>query len=318
MKMIYSFPPSLSPGDTIGIIAPAAQLQDKRDLETGISILTDMGFELKFPRDLWPGAGYLADSDQNRAEEFNRLWADPEVDGLLALRGGYGCLRMLEMIDLDLVKARPKMLIGFSDLTVLHSYLFSNTGICSLHGPVLTSLASLSRNSLERFFQSLTGKWAVPLGEKRATIKKIEILQGDQSCSGRLLGGNLCSLMTLIGTQFEPQWDKAILFLEETGEALYKMDRMLTQLVLTGKLNKLSGLILGDFSPNKGLDKIEQLRHQEYIWKRVLDLLPNTEFPIWGGLPIGHGHENMTLPHGAWATMDVNKAQLLFDPGLGV
>lgn len=300
-------PAPLKPGDIIGIIAPAGQIRDRQGFDSGIRLLAEMGFEPRFPRELWPGTGYLADSDANRAEEFNRMWADPEVSALLALRGGYGCLRMAAMIDLQQVRSQPKLLIGFSDITVLHNYLCRQTGLISLHGPVLSSLATSSRDAIERFVQCLRGNWRTPL-----QIKGVEVLRGDEETQGRLMGGNLSSLLTLLATPFEPDLAGSLLFLEDVGEPLYRIDRMLTQLWLAGKLHHLSGIILGDFSLGPDMEPLEKIRHHEAIWNRVLQLTADTQIPVWGGFPIGHGPANMTLPHGAKTIMDSRNGRLCF------
>ncbi len=305
--MEQHIPAPLKAGAVIGIIAPAGQIRDQKGFDTGIRLLAEMGFEPRFPRELWPGTGYLADTDANRAEEFNRMWADPEVAALLALRGGYGCLRMAMMVDIMQVRNQPKFLIGFSDITVLHNYLCQQTGLISLHGPTLSTLATSNRDSLERFHQCLTGKWRTTL-----QMKGVEILRGAEEATGRLIGGNLSTLLTLLGTPFEPEFAGRVLFLEDVGEPLYRIDRMLTQLWLAGKLQKLAGIILGDFSLGNDMETTEKIRHHETIWNRVLQLTSGTQIPVWGGFPVGHGPANMTLPHGAEAVMDSRNGQLCF------
>lgn len=300
-------PPPLKPGAVIGIIAPAGQLRDRNEFNTGIRLLTEMGFEPRFPRELWPGTGYLADTDASRAEELNRMWADDEISALLAMRGGYGCLRMAGVIDLEQVLKKPKMLIGFSDITVLHNFFCQQTSLISLHGPTLCSLSKSSKDTLERFYQCLTGNWRVPL-----QLKGVEVLRGDEEARGRLIGGNLSTLLTLLGTPFEPEFQGRIIFLEDVGEPLYRIDRMLTQLWLAGKLQKIAGIILGDFSYNNDMETNERIRLHEAIWNRVLQLTSGTQVPVWGGFPVGHGPENMTLPHGAESVMDSRNRSLYF------
>lgn len=300
-------PTPLKPGSVIGIIAPAGQIRDQTGFEAGIKILMEMGFEPRFPRALWPGTGYLADSDANRAEEFNRMWADPEVSALLALRGGYGCLRMTERIDLAQIRRQPKFLIGFSDITVLHNSLQQQTGLISLHGPTLSTLATSDKDSLERFHQCLTGNWRAPL-----QCRGVEILRGGDEIRGHLIGGNLSTLLTLLVTPFEPNYTGRILFLEDVGEPLYRIDRMLTQLHLAGKFDKIAGIILGDFSLNQAMETAEKIRHHEAVWNRVLELTADSGIPVWGGFPIGHGAANLTLPHGGETIMDSGSGKLFF------
>lgn len=300
-------PAPLKPGALIGIIAPAGQLRDREGFDAGIRILAEIGFEPRFPRPLWPGTGYLADSDPSRAAEFNRMWADPDISALFCLRGGYGCLRMAGMIDLSEVRRHPKLLIGFSDITILHTHLFEQTGLISLHGPTLSTLARSDRDSLARLHQCLTGNWHAPL-----QCKGVEVLRGGEPIRGHLIGGNLSSLLTLPATPFAPDYTGRILFLEDVGEPLYRIDRMLTQLHLAGSLQQVAGIILGDFSLHREMETAEKIRHHQAIWNRVLQLTANTTIPVWGGFPIGHGTTNLTLPHGAEAVMDSKNGKLLF------
>jgi muramoyltetrapeptide carboxypeptidase len=297
----------LKKGDTLGIIAPAGQLSDINRFHKGIAVLREMGFNVAFPRDLWPGHEYLADSDENRAAEFNRLLGDPEVAALIALRGGYGCLRMLDKIDLALVATHPKMIIGFSDITVLQNYLYEKAGLISLHGPVVISLGDAAPPTLERFFLCLTGRWDEPV-----VVKKIEILRDGPTLTAPLVGGNLASLTSLLGTPYDFSWDDKIVFLEDINEPAYRVDRMLTQLSLADKLDKLAGLIVGDFSGLYPGNSAQQMSYLETLWKRILELCRKSDFPIWGNFPSGHSQYNLTLPLGALTQMQSGKSQLLF------
>jgi muramoyltetrapeptide carboxypeptidase len=300
-------PIPLKRGDTLGIVAPAGQLPDTKRFFSGVTMLREMGFNVMFPNDLWPGKEYLADSDENRASEFNSLFCAPEVKALIALRGGYGCLRMIDKIDLDLVSTHPKMVIGFSDITVLQNYLYQKAGLISLHGPVVTSLVNTSSSALERFFLCLTGRWDDPL-----EVKRIEVLRDGPALTAPLLGGNLASLISLLGTPYDFSWDDKIIFLEDINEPAYRTDRMLTQLSLAGKFDRLAGLILGQFSGLYPDDGMQQIRYLENVWSRILELCGDSEFPIWGNFPFGHCQHNMTLPLGALAQMQGEKSRLLF------
>ena len=300
-------PKPLQKGDCIGIIAPAGQIRDTEGLKQGIIILQEMGFEVKFPRNLWPGKGYLADTDSNRAKEFHKMLADDEVSALLALRGGFGCLRLLPLLDFETIRKNPKPLIGFSDLTILHNVLYQKSKVLSFHGPMLSSLGSCSSESLQRFHASLTGNW-----DKTIQSRDIEILRGGDTVSGNLRGGNLCSLISLLGTPFQPDFSNSILFLEDIGEPLYKLDRMFSQLAQCSILSQPSAILLGDFSPSCEMDSLESIRFHEEIWTRVLELTENTSIPIWGNFPIGHGSNNLMLPHGSFANASSCQASLSF------
>lgn len=300
-------PPALRSGDCIGIIAPGGPLRDIIKLEQGVTILNEMGFEVRLPRQLWPGTGYLADNDSNRALEFHRMWCDPEISAIMALRGGFGCLRLLPLLDKDELLRKNKLFIGFSDITILHQALFQTNNMVSLHGPMLTTLSSSSRDSIARLHASLTGKWNAPVQDR-----KIEILRGGDPVQGTLIGGNLSSLISLLATPLDLDWSGSILFLEDTGETLYRLDRMLTQLAHCGKLYQPKGIILGDFSESPDQDRLESIRFHEEIWTRMLELTESTQIPLWGNFPIGHGNDNLPLPHGATALMDSSQALLSF------
>ncbi len=306
--MIPAFqPPTLQKGEQIGIIAPAGQLRDRTVMEQGISILRDMGFHAKLPRSLWPGKNYLADSDTNRALEFHRMWADPEISAILALRGGFGSLRLLPFLDKNEISRHRKLLIGFSDITILHQAFDNSGGMISFHGPMLTTLSTQDSKSLARFHACLSGKWQVPIH-----AADIEVLRGGDPVQGRLTGGNLSSILSITGTQYDQDWQDGILFLEDIGEPLYRLDRLFTQLALCGKLAQVKGILLGDFSMTLDWEKLESIRFHEQVWERVLELTAQSKIPVWGNFPTGHCPTNMTLPHGAEAIMDSSQPLLSF------
>ncbi len=307
MKKSLLIPQGLKKGDCIGIAAPAGQIFDTEKFQQGIAVLREMGFCPVFPRELWPGdTKYLADSDKERAKELMQLFADNTIKAIIAARGGYGCLRLLPYLDFTSIRRHPKMFFGFSDITVLLHQLYARSGCLCFHGPVVTSLSRLDKTARSHFFHAISGK---PLAPFRP--EKLEVLREGYAATGRLLGGNLCSLLTMLGTQYVPDLTGCILFLEEINEPLYKIDRMLTQLALTGTLKNISGLILGDFSlQNHNDDPLAKLRYTEHIWQRVLEVTKHSSFPIWGNFPIGHITANMTLPFGGQATMDQQTAML--------
>lgn len=302
------YPMPLKKGDTLGIIAPAGQLHNETRFLRGVAILQKMGFQVKFPSKLWPGKEYLADTDENRGAEFNRLIKDVEIKALIAMRGGYGCLRMLDKIDIDLVSRNPKILLGFSDITILQNYLYEKTGLVSLHGPVVNSLSETHKDALARLHHSLTH-----VRSNSIDSPEIKVLREGPTVTAPLIGGNLASLVTLLGTRYDSSWDNKIVFLEDVNEPLYKIDRMLTQLKLAGKLDNISGLILGDFSNSKNRSETETHHFSKLLWTRVLELCgDNREIPIWGNFPSGHSSGNFTFPLGAVATMENGKTRLFF------
>jgi muramoyltetrapeptide carboxypeptidase len=300
-------PPSLKKGDVIGIVAPAGRVADPDRFSKGIRILHDMGFEPLFPRELWPGVGYLSDTDQNRADELMRMIVSTEVKAIMAARGGYGCLRTLAHLDFEQLRKNPKPVIGFSDLTILLNRICFHGGLLCFHGPVVTSLTDCTSAALERLYYSLSGNF-----RKAVKTTGIEVIRGGDEVQGVLAGGNLSSLMTMIATPYDLDLRDTILFIEDVNEPIYKVDRMLTQLVLSGKLNEINGLIVGDFGMDEEFDAISKLRYTEAIWNRILELTDQASFPIWGNFPVGHFNNNMTLPLGLHAIMDSSTTTLSF------
>lgn len=288
-------PPWIRRGETIGLFCPAGPVRDPQQLRAGIRRIQDMGFAVKISGPVEPIEGYLAAGDAERAANFHRLWSDDEVRAILAIRGGFGCLRMVEMLDWELVRLHPKWLVGFSDVTVLLQGCLDRANLVAVHGPVATSLARSDEASQAALFALLTGCF-----DDRIKPQGVEVLRGGQG-KGRLLGGNLTTLVHLLATPWDASWEGAILLMEDTNEPLYRLDRMLTQLALAGKLRHLAGLILGEF--DTGADALVNLRLQEALWERVLELA-GPSFPIWGGFPVGHGQRNLALPLGMEVIMD--------------
>ncbi len=275
------FPQPIKKGDTIGLVAPAG-IWDEELFSQGVRILADFGFKVKFPRNFARKENYLAGSDAYRTEIFHDMWRDPEVAAILAVRGGYGCLRILSGIDYNLIKAHPKPFIGFSDICALHSAIFVKTGLVTFHGPMLTTLGKSDQQSVTSFFHTLTHGSCPPL------TNKVEILKKGNG-EGTLVGGNLTTLTHLLGTPYEVSWKNNIIFLEDIGEVPYRIDRLLTHLFMSGRFQGINGLLLGSFT-NCG--------DVELIWERVMELFQDENFPIWANCPLGHDQENMMLPFG--------------------
>lgn len=300
-------PKPLKKGDTLGVIAPAGMLSDESLFHSGVQVLRELGFEVKFPRELWPGPGYLADCDDNRASELHTLLRDSDVDGIVCMRGGYGCLRILNKLNLGLIAANPKLLVGFSDITILLNYLYKKTGLVSLHGPTITTLSGATQDSLEKLQSSLLGQWTRTIHDKN-----IVQIQGTGTVTAPLVGGNLASLTTVLGTQYDLSWSNSIVFLEDINEPIYKVDRMLTQLAAAGKFEGVEGILIGDFTPPKGTDCAGALRYKEQVWERIIELCANKLIPVWANFPAGHCSRNITFPLGAEVTMNCSSCDLTF------
>jgi len=299
-KMVL-LPKALEPGDTIGLFAPAGPLADNTILQKGVTLLEELGFQVKYAPNICRKEHYLAGPDSERLAEFNRLWDDPTVKALLAVRGGYGSARLLAMLDFEKIRRHPKIIIGFSDLTSLLNGLQARTSLVTYHGPMLTTLVRDGIESARSLFTAIS-----PQAPKKISPSGLKVLRGG-GCSGRLLGGNLTTLVHLIGTPYEPNWQKSIFFLEDIAEPAYKIDRMLNHLYLAKCFQKTAGIILGGFLDSSS----STIAQMELVEKRILELTEDS-VPIWSQFPISHGPANQLIPLGIQAEMNSTSQTLTF------
>ncbi len=290
-------PPPLKSGDRVGVLSPASPCPT-HELEAGCAILEKLGLEVASDagRELFQPA-YLAGNDEYRAVRFNEFVQNPEIKGLLCARGGYGSLRILPKISYDQLRVSPKVLVGFSDITALLLACYGKIGLVCFHGPTVSSLATSDQETLESFWNALSSNEPMQLHFPEAVCLR------PGRCTGAVLGGNFTTLSHLLGTSFLPSLTGAILFLEDRGERLYRIDRMLTHLIHTGLFSEIEGLILGDFSENGPRHELNDL---------VRERLAFTSFPILSGVPVGHEKRNLTLPIGLPATFDAGAGTLTF------
>ncbi len=293
----FTIPPFLKPGDTIGIATPASPFKAEA-FQAGIHVLQQWGFKVALGRKRIGRTGYLAGTDRERADELMELFTNPGIKAILCSRGGYGAMRILDFLDFKKIREHPKLFMGFSDVTVLLSALWKETGLMVFHGPMVTTLPQLIPSSLAGLQATLKGNYQVqiPLDPKRA-ISPV-------SARGTLLGGNLTMLTHLIGTSYEPDWDQALLFLEDCGEDPYRIDRLFMHLRLRGCLDKVSAVLLGKFT---GPD------NKELPLSLIKKMIGNANIPVWAGLPVGHGSRNIPLPVGAPAFIDAGRGLLTVD-----
>ncbi len=295
-KPAILLPPRLKPGDTIGIAAPASSF-DREEFDKGIAVLESMGFHIHIPDNLFDTGKYLAGPDQNRADTLNRFFEDPSVHGILCARGGYGSLRILSRIDYDMIREHPKIFCGFSDVSAILSALYSRSGLAVFHGPVVTSLANSTDLTQKGFFEALTIDENMNISAEEGVTIQSGLARGP------VAGGNLTTLSHLVGTPFEPDFKHHILFLEDRGEAVYRVDRMLTHMHLAGCFEDIAGLIIGSFEDCGSEDDIFELFDTVFREYRV---------PILGGFDAGHGRINVTIPIGIEAELDADKHVLIF------
>jgi muramoyltetrapeptide carboxypeptidase len=292
-------PPALRQGDKIGLIAPASSFNREAFLR-GCERLRQMGYEPVYSRNIFDRDIYFAGSAERRAHEFNEFWRRDDVAALICVRGGYGSNYLLEKLDYSLFTARPKILLGCSDITSLLTAVSDRTGLIGFHGPMVAKDIADGTFDLSSWKHALEGavNWTVP-------TTGVEALRRGKAC-GRLYGGCLSMLVASLGTPFEIQTQGCILFIEDVGEKPFRIDRMLTQLRLTGKLEKVRGFVFGemlDCAPPKG----ETYTLQQVIMR----VLAPYNVPIVYGLKSGHvTGGNITLPIGVQAELEAQGANV--------
>jgi muramoyltetrapeptide carboxypeptidase len=293
-------PPYLSKGDTIGIVCPAGFMPVEKASECIRVLNEEWGFTTKVGKTLGNQYHYFSGTDEERLSDFQQMLDDDSVKAILCARGGYGVGRIIDRIDFKKFKKNPKWIIGFSDITVLHSHLYSNYYISSIHAPMAAAFNDLGY--VNRFVQSLKnaleGKKLKYQCDPHEFNKKGEAI-------GELIGGNLSLLAHLVGTESDIKTRGRILFLEDTGEYLYNIDRMMYQLKRSGKLSKLAGLIIGGFTDNK--DTENPFGQNEY--EIIHDVVKDYNYPICFGFPISHEKENYAIKIGVGYKLKVGKSK---------
>jgi muramoyltetrapeptide carboxypeptidase len=306
-------PPRLSPGDLVGLVAPASLTFEASSVDLAVEQLEAVGLEVAVGRHARNRYGDLAGTDQERAADLVEAFANPDVRGIFALRGGWGTPRLLPLLDYEVIRRNPKALIGYSDITALLNAIHQETGLVTFHGPNAgTNLRPYTLDHLRRALFS-----AEPLGTLRNPEKDDdELVNRDYRivtlspgrATGRLVGGNLTLLAATMGTPWEVDTEGAILLLEDIDEAHYRVDRMLTQLALGGKLAAAAGVVFGyctDCGPGEGpAFSLEELLHHH---------LGKLGVPAMAGLAFGHTEKMLTLPIGVPATLDAEAGTLTID-----
>lgn len=298
-------PRRLRVGDTVGLVAPAGFVADRFGLEQITETIRAMGLVPKPSPHLLDRYGYLAGEDKLRAAEVNRMFADEEVRAIFAVRGGWGCARILPHLDFDLIRANPKLLIGSSDITALHMVLAARATCPSIQGPnVAHSWSDAAWQSFRGLvFDAATPTYSNPAAaEDRLVQSQFRIRTfRPGTARGKLLGGNLSVLSALVGTPYLPDFEGAILFLEDVNEAEYRIDRMMTQLSQSGILGRVAGVVFGQCTnctnpgPPYGNFTIYEVLEQH---------LAPLGVPAFQGAMIGHISHQISLPVGVQAEID--------------
>jgi muramoyltetrapeptide carboxypeptidase len=301
-------PPALRAGDAVMLVSPSGPPNADR-VARGIELLSGWGLEVRPGADVYARQGYFAGTDGQRLASFNAALRDPAVRAVICTRGGYGAQRIVDGLDLDAVRADPKLVVGFSDITAVQLALWRGARLATVHGP---GAAWLDDRTPEASAQSLR---AVVMGGASSVVRADPDAESGPvavpgpAVTGTFLGGNLCLLTSSIGTRDQPDLDGAILLLEEVDEEPYKVDRMLTHLRRAGLLDGLAGVALGQFTRCADGWPVT-------IADVLADRLADLGVPVLGGLPVGHGYGQVTVPVGVPATLDVAAGTLTVSPAV--
>ncbi len=301
-------PRGLQKGDTVGLISPASRLPKRKQYGEIIEQIKDLGYRVKVAPHAQNRYGYFAGKDKDRAADLNQMFADDSVDAILPFRGGWGCNRILPLIDYQTIRDNPKILVGFSDITSLLMAIYAKTGLITFHGPVGKS--DWTDYTVSHFRKALSYQETYEI--EASDIKNCQgcndlsvITPG--KASGKLLGGNLSVLTAMIGSDYLPDWKGNILFLEDVGEDVYRIDRMLTQLKLSGVLDQISGFIFGKCA------NCERSNSYSLTLDQVFDdHIKPLDIPAFSGAMFGHIENNVTLPVGIDASIDAQQGSIAF------
>jgi len=309
-------PRPVSPGGLIGVVAPSGPVTAEA-LAEGVHRLRSFGYQVLLGESLLAERGYLAGTDSARAADFNRVWANPQVEAVICARGGYGAMRIIDQIDWEMVRANPKFFCGFSDITALHLAMAREANLVTFHGPMVAAMGDAFFYNTEGLLRAMRhnaplGRLPWPTAVDDQPPRPMVIRPG--VAEGRLIGGNLSLIVSLLGTPWEPDLTGALLVLEEVDEAPYRVDRMLMQLRLSGKLKGVRGVIFGDSpscqaqaSGRPSLSLIEVLQ----------DHLGGLSIPVLYGFPCGHTAYRATIPLGVMGRLDAAAAALtITEPAL--
>jgi muramoyltetrapeptide carboxypeptidase len=305
--MITIKPPRLTHGDTIGIVAPASAPSTTAKIEKGVAYLEKMGYRVKPGKHVHEISGYLAGSDSHRANDLNAMFADPEVKAIIAVRGGYGSPRILDLIDYDCIRKHPKIFIGYSDCTALHSAFLRHAGLISFSGPMVAveMFEGIDPFTEENFWKLITDPSDHRVLHNPPDHQLQTIHHG--VCEGILVGGNLTVFLSLWGSPYSLPLRDTVLLLEEIDERPYRIDRMFAQLRHACVFQRINGLILGSFTdcvsnePDKPSLTLDQV---------FSDYLSPLSLPVISNFAHGHSSPKLTIPIGLRVRLDTHRGDI--------
>lgn len=290
-------------------MSPASIVGNDEKYDEVAERIKQLGFNVKEGKHARAKFGYFAGKDKQRAQDLNTMFADPEVDAIMPFRGGWGANRILDFIDYELIANHPKILVGYSDITSLLLAIYAKTGLITFHGPVAKSIWTYFTAGQFQKILSRAGKHSLkrPAGDQYEQYSPLTTITSG-TASGRLVGGNLTVLTAMIGSDYLPDWNGKILFLEDVGEDIYRIDRMLTQLKLSGVLDQISGFIFGQctgcaHSEPRGFTLNEILNQH----------IQPLGIPAYSGALIGHIDDMQTLPVGLSVKINAENGTISFE-----
>ncbi|MCG7343465.1 LD-carboxypeptidase [Sporosarcina sp. ACRSL] len=302
-------PRRLQPGDTIGIVAPSSP-PVQENLERSLAFLEQLGLKWKLGRHVYNVHGYLAGMDDERLEDLEGMFADPSISGIICARGGYGSARYTDRLDLQLIRDNPKVFWGYSDITFLHTAIGQYSNLVTFHGPMLESC--VAKDTFHELSAAMFRQLFEPM-ELHYTddISSLNALAGG-SAQGEIVGGNLSLLADTIGTKFEIDTKGKLLLIEDIGEEPYRVDSMLNQLRMAGKLTDAAGIVIGDFSDAEPKKERRTLSLDEVFHHYLGDLGK----PVVEGFKIGHCEPHFAIPLGVEGRLDADQKTLTILPGV--
>jgi muramoyltetrapeptide carboxypeptidase len=314
-------PPALREGDTVALITPATDVSDPGELATAQAAIQYLGLKPKLGRNVGKRLGYLGGTIDERLDDLHAAFRDPAVRAVFCIRGGYGSAQLLDRIDYELIRSNPKIFVGFSDITALHLAIGKETGLVTFHGPVVLlhgSAAHFNEYTLRVFRKALFDTSAIgplsnPVPESPLSNPHPVRTIKHGTARGRLIGGNLTLICSLMGTPYEIDTRDAVFFTEDVGEPPYRVDRMLTQLRLAGKLEAAAGVVFGECASCGPGDYMPEFSSTLSLGEVLDQIVGRLNVPSCAGLLIGHTESQLTLPLGVLATLDADKGELVIE-----
>lgn len=304
-------PKPLRRGDTIGLVGISGVPREPgENFDRMMGAIDAMGYSVVVADSCREQYGYLSGTDESRARGLNQMFRDDRVDAVVCMRGGYGVARMLDRVDFDVIRANPKLVLGYSDITALHTAIHMKCGMTTIHGPMPTpgwsKLDDFSRESLLRALST-----AGPLGAVHNPEGMEPVCYAPGRCSGTFVGGNLTLIASACGTPFALDATDKVLLLEDVGERIYRLDSMLTQLRQAGLFEQCAGVVLGGFTDCT----VEYPDYALYLDDIIRDIIVPAGKPVLGNLSIGHTPTTITVPLGVQCEMDADAGTLVFTEG---